>query len=331
MEKRYQVFVSSTYTDLKEERQRVTQTLMEMDCIPAGMELFPATDEEQWEFIKRVINDCDYYLLIIGGRYGSTTSEGISFTEKEYDYAVELGIKVIALIHGDPDSLDDEKCDKDPELIEQLNRFKKKVSNDRLVKFWEKSEDLPGMVALSLQKTIKMFPAIGWVRNDGPSQETLLQELNELRKENSSLQKELEELSGSLKVDVSSLADLEDTVEVSGKISSGTGYNFSTTTWKIELRWIDIFSDISPFLSQNPNQDIVRKQIAKSMLDRLNKSGDYPKINEQDFQTIIVQFKALGLINIKYSKTVSGGMGWFWSLTPKGEQLMYQTRAIKKN
>jgi hypothetical protein len=87
VEKRYQVFVSSTYADLKEERQHVTQALMEMDCIPAGMELFPATDEEQWEFIKRIIDDCD--LLIIGGRYGSTTDEGISYTEKEYDYAVE--------------------------------------------------------------------------------------------------------------------------------------------------------------------------------------------------------------------------------------------------
>lgn len=53
MDKRYQVFISSTYTDLKDERQNVTQALMEMDCIPAGMELFPAVDEEQWEFIKK--------------------------------------------------------------------------------------------------------------------------------------------------------------------------------------------------------------------------------------------------------------------------------------
>ena len=46
MDKRYQVFVSSTYTDLMDERKSVTQTLMELDCIPAGMELFPAVDEE---------------------------------------------------------------------------------------------------------------------------------------------------------------------------------------------------------------------------------------------------------------------------------------------
>ena len=57
MDKRYQVFVSSTYADLKEERSKVIQALMEMDCIPAGMELFPAADEEQWAFIQKVIDD----------------------------------------------------------------------------------------------------------------------------------------------------------------------------------------------------------------------------------------------------------------------------------
>jgi hypothetical protein len=66
MDKRYQVFISSTYADLKEERQHVIQTVIEANCIPAGMELFPAADEAQLAFIKRVIDDCDYYLLIIG-------------------------------------------------------------------------------------------------------------------------------------------------------------------------------------------------------------------------------------------------------------------------
>nr|WP_321540740.1 DUF4062 domain-containing protein [Flavobacterium piscinae] len=55
MNKRYQVFVSSTYADLKEERAKVIQTIMELDCIPAGMEIFPAIDEEQFEFIKKLL------------------------------------------------------------------------------------------------------------------------------------------------------------------------------------------------------------------------------------------------------------------------------------
>lgn len=163
MEKRYQVFVSSTYADLKEERQHVLQALMEMDCIPAGMELFPAADEEQWEFIKKIINDCDYYLLIIGGRYGSITVDGISYTEKEFDYAVKIGLRVVALIHGAPDDIPFGKSEQDPDLREKLLSFKDKVMNGRLIKFWRNIEDLPGLVALSLTKTIKAYPAVGWV------------------------------------------------------------------------------------------------------------------------------------------------------------------------
>lgn len=191
MEKRYQVFVSSTYADLKEERSRVIQTLMEMDCIPAGMELFPATDEEQWEFIKKVIDDCDYYLLIIGGRYGTQSPDGISYTEKEYDYAISNGIKVVALLHEDPETLPQEKIESDPEFRQKLTNFREKVATGRLVKMWKKPEELPGMVALSLTKTIKTFPAIGWVRANTVSNESLLKDLNDSSKEITDLKEKL--------------------------------------------------------------------------------------------------------------------------------------------
>ena len=92
MDKRYQVFISSTYSDLKEERSKVMQTIMSLDCIPAGMELFPANDTDQFDFIKKIIDDCDYYILIVGGRYGTISDDGISYTEKEFDYAIDKKI-----------------------------------------------------------------------------------------------------------------------------------------------------------------------------------------------------------------------------------------------
>ena len=70
-EKRFQVFVSSTYTDLLEARTEVMQALLELDCMPAGMELFPASNDTQWTWIKKVIDESDYYIVIVGGRYGS--------------------------------------------------------------------------------------------------------------------------------------------------------------------------------------------------------------------------------------------------------------------
>jgi hypothetical protein len=99
MEKRYQVFISSTFTDLKEERQAVLKAILELNHMPAGMELFPATDNTAWELIEDIIEGSDYYVLIIGGRYGSLDETGIGFTEKEYDYAVSLKKPVIPLFH----------------------------------------------------------------------------------------------------------------------------------------------------------------------------------------------------------------------------------------
>src|SRR5207253_8747303 len=126
-EKRYQVFVSSTYQDLQEERQEVIQALLELDCIPAGMELFPAADEDQWTLIKKVIDDCDYYIVIVGGRYGSLSSTGISYTQMEYEYAVSQGKPTIGFIHRDPGSIPVSKTEQSEEGRIKLEAFRELV------------------------------------------------------------------------------------------------------------------------------------------------------------------------------------------------------------
>ena len=92
MERKYQIFVSSTYEDLKDERKEVVQAILKCNCIPAGMELWPASSKSQWEIIKSVIDESDYYLLIIAGKYGSEGMDDdgkkIGFTEMEFDYAM---------------------------------------------------------------------------------------------------------------------------------------------------------------------------------------------------------------------------------------------------
>src|SRR5262245_31138897 len=102
MDKVYQVFVSSTYTDLKDERESVSNTLSKAGHVVAGMELFPATDQQQLDYIKRVIDRSDYYVVILGGRYGTPSDDGKSYTEKEFEYAVSRNIPVLAFLHADP-------------------------------------------------------------------------------------------------------------------------------------------------------------------------------------------------------------------------------------
>ncbi|MBI2966201.1 MAG: DUF4062 domain-containing protein [Bacteroidetes bacterium] len=105
MEKKYQVFVSSTYEDLIEERNVVMQALLELDCIPTGMELFPAANDDKWSYIKKVIDNCDYYILISAGRYGSVNNNGVSYTQMEYEYTLQKQIPTIAFLYKDLSNL----------------------------------------------------------------------------------------------------------------------------------------------------------------------------------------------------------------------------------
>lgn len=334
MDKRYQVFVSSTYADLKQERQRVMQALMEMDCIPAGMELFPAADEEQWQFIKKVIDDCDYYLLIIGGRYGSTTSDGISYTEKEFDYAVEKGLKVVALIHGAPDDIPFGKSEQDPMLRAKLLAFKDKVMDGRLVKFWKSAEELPGLVALSLTKTIKTYPAVGWVRASNVASQDILAEINELRKQNSELQSSVTSLERETKNKprVEGIADIDSTFTVHGEYKvARSGYTTREYKFECQVSWRTMFAMISPYLVENPSDAAVKLKLARFLKELKigDDGGSSITIDDQEFKTITIQFQAYGLIRTSYSKTTQGGMALFWSLTPKGEQLMIESRVVR--
>ena len=148
MEKKYQVFISSTYEDLKEERKKVQEILLMADCIPAGMEAFVATNNEQFNVIKKVIDLCDYYVLIIGGRYGSVNkSTGLSYTEMEYDYAVSKEIPVLVFSIDDSVELPEKKSEKDDDKRQKLKDFKSKAMNNRLANIWRNSADLAGQVA----------------------------------------------------------------------------------------------------------------------------------------------------------------------------------------
>lgn len=328
MDKRYQIFVSSTYADLKEERQRVIQALMEMDCIPAGMELFPAADEEQWLFIKKIIDDCDYYLLVVGGRYGSTTSDGISYTEKEFDYAVSKGLKVIALIHGEPDNIPFGKSEQDPNLRAHLERFKQKVMTGRLVKFWKATEELPGLVALSLSKTIKTYSAVGWVRGGSVPSETLLLELNELRKQNTELEQTVQRLAAVERFQIENLANIDLSHIFHGTYYRSYSERSSSYEFECTITWKDLFALIAPYLVEHPIDSSVKIQLSESLLERAGQSGTTPRIKDQEFKTIGIQLMAYGLVETRYVKTTQGGMGLFWFLTDRGKRLMVKSRGI---
>ena len=198
MDKRYQVFVSSTFRDLKEERAAVMEVIMRLNFIPAGMEMFPAMDEKVFKYIQRIIDDSDYYLLIIGGCYGSVDENGVSWTEKEYDYAVKQHKHVLVFDHENYLNLPGSKIDKDKEKLEKLEAFKQKVANGgiRVIDKWSNADKLAMKVSTSLANVQKIHPVKGgWVRAEEflSDNEGILNELKELRDERVKHQAQLRE------------------------------------------------------------------------------------------------------------------------------------------
>lgn len=165
-EKHYQIFISSTYKDLVKERQSVTTAVLELGHMPAGMELFPASSDSAWTLIKQVIDSSDYYILIIGGRYGSQDEDGIGFTEKEYDYAVSKGKPVLAFLHKDPDGLPRRDTETEDSASKKLSQFRAKVEKKHTCVYWASADELKSALLKSLSHAFKNRPAIGWIRAD---------------------------------------------------------------------------------------------------------------------------------------------------------------------
>lgn len=199
MGKKYQVFISSTYKDLVEARAKVRDAILSMYHFPVGMELFGATNESQWQIISETIDSSDYYILIIGQRYGSTipkgfSDAGISYTEKEFRYAVKVGIPILVFLIDDdvpvkPQFMEKENSDK-------LTAFKELAKTGRNVVWWKTTDDLAQKVTVALHNQITRTERPGWIRNGTGTSESEIneQKIKDLKDKNSSLEKELLQL-----------------------------------------------------------------------------------------------------------------------------------------
>ena len=327
MEKRYQVFVSSTYEDLKEERLEVMKALLELECIPCGMEYFPAANEDQWTFIKKLIDNCDYYVVIIGGCYGSVDEVGLSYTRKEYEYAMSQGIPTIGFIIKDRGMLSAGKRDVDGGKMQKLDEFIYLVRT-KLCKDWSTTHELGAVVSRSLTQLIKSTPRVGWVRSDKVSSEELLTDINKLRKENEMLKDQITQMVTSDNIEITDIASLDEKFTVSGTYYND--YSHGANRWTLACTWEHIFSLIAPYLLRFPNEEYIETVLKSSLFEETKYSSTGYYWDNQIFQTIKVQLIALGLINVKYSATTKGDMALFWSLTGKGEALLFKSRTIKK-
>lgn len=346
MEKRYQVFISSTFRDLIDERQALQRAILELDHFPAGMELFPAGDDTAWDLIKDVIESSDYYALIIGGRYGSLDENGIGYTEKEYDYALSLKKPVIPLLHKSPDNLPRDKTEIDAAAWAKLTAFRAKVEKRHTCVYWTSAAELRAQFIVGLTSAVKRFPTVGWVRASEVPNESTLKETLALRRRVADLEQQLESAQTSPPEEARDLLQGDDQYEIKCSFVAKTpgdyiGAQDLSYQGTFHLTWNDIFAAIAPSMI-NEVDDYRLKYSLKAHFERSAKR-DFEKneklktkeLKEFKFDdyvvdTCLVQFRALGLIrenkkarSIKDTKT-------YWTLTPYGDYAMVKLRALRK-
>lgn len=198
MAKKLQVFVSSTYTDLKRERQAAVAAILKSGHIPAGMELFTSGDQSQWNTIKAWIDESDVYMLILGGRYGSVdVASNLGYTELEYDYALQKGKPFFSVVITDS-ALDQKLREDGADAIEKINglslsKFRAKVMSS-MCSFFDDEKDIKLCVHESLADFSASKELIGWVPGNSVVDTTpLFDEIKKLSEENLSLRSKLTE------------------------------------------------------------------------------------------------------------------------------------------
>jgi hypothetical protein len=356
-EKREQVFISSTFKDLMEERRAVIQTLLEADCIPAGMELFPASDKQKLDLIKGVIDLCDYYVVIIGGRYGSVDAEAaLSYTEMEFDYAVTKGVPVMGFLHGDPGKIAGEKLDLDPKLRKKLDAFRQKIEM-RMVKYWNTQGDLPGQVALAVMQIRKSHPAIGWIRASEAMTPEVKAELAELRAKVRELTADLkdEQRQHAAGVDPAELVQGDERIRLDciltyhrkSAVDSGKAYSYNQDRgrWNVEPTWNEVFGHLGPELMDEASEEYLHQRLSalclemarEELLDDDTRDEDDQieviydaEVTIKSFNDVKVQFAALSFIENGKKRRPGSDTSTYWLLTERGKQTLLNLRAIRR-
>lgn len=326
MNKKYQIFVSSTYDDLKQERDLVIKAILEMGHFPVGMEMFSAGDEQQWDLIKKQIDDCDYYVVISAFRYGSLDGD-ISYTEKEYDYAKAIGVPTLGFVINEGVDWPASKIDKDAYKVEKLNLFKEKIKT-KLISYWNDKNDLYGKVSIALMKQFNTNPRIGWVKSKDYNTPEVLNEVSRLSKENAELREIIKKFNISEKKEIES--HINSTLNILKKnMKSISFYYKNGVSWEdtLEFELYKIFNLIAPELMIENTTDYCNEYIGKMFKPNKEKNLRFPfPIPTNTTKAILADLSVLDLIKPSDKKHQIKDNNQYWSLTDFGKTVYKMIR-----
>jgi Domain of unknown function (DUF4062) len=147
------IFISSTFKDLRPERQAAIDVLRQAELLPWGMELFVSSPSRPIDEALREVQLSDAVILIIGFKAGSLIPESpaLTYTAAEFHRARELDIPVFVFIQTQAGQW----INKEPDgpLKNALDEFKKAVDGANLLpSYFDNPDQLKTEILLAMEK-----------------------------------------------------------------------------------------------------------------------------------------------------------------------------------
>lgn len=327
MKKKLQIFISSTYKDLQDERQAAVEAVLGSNNIPAGMELFKAGNNSQWETIKKWINESDIYMLILGAKYGSIESNSKkSYTHLEYEYAVSQEIPIFATVLSDNFIKQKIKNSSNPDdVLEHNNQtlydeFKKLVMS-KMVKIVNDCKDIKLAIYESVSELKDSYDFEGWIRGTGDSAyNNLVEQNSKLIQENSELKKQLQQ-NIAQKQQINIESDFWDKEFI---LNILVMKEFCGDLYKSSINIItkDIFRVIAPLITTPTKSSEVKKKLEQNLGDLYMPNCYSISLEDNQFQNIKVSLLSKELITLSKSKDSKDSE--LIELTPKGKSALFK-------
>lgn len=157
-------FISSTFIDLKQERNAVSRVLANSGLNVNALDVKPASNDSSRKAILTGIEESDFIILIIGQRYGSiipqmTVSKTLSVTRWEYIMAKKYDKHALVYfkqVQSNEKIFYDDRLPIDFEMKQtQLAEFKKQLSASHNPKFFTTADELAEEVRKAIIPTYR--------------------------------------------------------------------------------------------------------------------------------------------------------------------------------
>lgn len=135
-----------------------------------------------------------------------------------------------------------------------------------------------------------------------------------------------------LVIDTSEFASGADKLILAGTARTMDGSSLKTVDWRAKASWDDVFRDVGPILQNEASEGDVKEMLARYVGWDSNIKGDSRDhdISDESFAVVMVQLRALGLIQRGKRKRAVSDIRNYWELTKKGESYLIGILARKK-